>query len=239
MKRDTKLRLASHVGKNDEEGAQGLLRKVQERMAQPDDPLWAGQGEPLLVSDGDHSIPPAMLAVMGHEVEEGVHRGPRWKYPRREPNDRVAFARAIKLRDASGRLLAIREEVTWGDPDTVWQRLDPRGEGRHISTFCVERDNLTSRLHNSRLTRKSLRFSKVPERLEMAVELEDGYFNFCLPHDTLKRRLDPPRPTNGKGSMKKWMPRTPMMAEGLTDHIWTLEELLSFRVPPRHLWSDP
>jgi hypothetical protein len=239
VKRDTKLRLASHVGKNDEDGAQGLLRKVQERMAHPDDPLGAGQGDPLVVSDGDLSIPPAMVAVMGQEVEEGVHRGPRWKYPRRAPHDRVAFARAIKERDASGHLLGIREEVTWGDPDTVGQRLDPQGEGRHISTFCVERDNLTSRLHNSRLARKSLRFSKVPERLAMAVELEDGYYNFCLPHDTLKKPLAPPRPTNGKGSPKKWMPRTPMMAERLTDHVWTLEELLSFRVPPRQLWTDP
>ena len=142
MKRDTKLRLASHVGNNEEEGAQGLLNKVQKRMAQPDDPLWANQGDPLLVSDGDLSIPPAMMAVWGQEVEEGVHRGPRWKYPRRQANERVLFARAIKQRDASGRLLGIREEVTWGNPDTVWQRLDPQGEGRHISTFCVERDNL-------------------------------------------------------------------------------------------------
>lgn len=238
VKRDTKLRLASHVGKNDEEGAQGLLVKVQQRMATPDNPLWTGPGDPLLVSDGDHSIPPAMLTVFGQEVEEGVHRGPRWKYPRREPNERVLFARAIKVRDDSGSLLGIREEVTWGDADTVWQRCDPRGEGRHISTFCVERDNLTSRLHNSRLARKSLRFSKEREHLESAVELEDGYYNFCLPHDTLKRRLNPPRPTNGKGSPKKWLPHTPMMAEGLTEHVWTLEELLSFRVPPRHLWTD-
>lgn len=231
MKRDTKLRLASQVGKNDEVSAQGLLVKVQERRAKND--------EPLMVSDGDLSIPPAMLEVLGKEVEEGRHRGPRWKAPRREPDEKVIFARAIKQRDATGRLVGIQEEVTWGDPEEAWRRLDPQGEGRHISTYCVERDNLTSRLHNSRLTRKTLRFSKHRQLLEAAVELEDAYYNFCLPHDSLKQRLDPPVPTNGNGSPKKWSPCTPMMAEGLTDHVWTLEELLSFRVPPRHLWSDP
>ena len=231
VKQDTKLRIASHVGKNDEAGAQGLLTQVDQRRAKKDNPL--------LVSDGDLSIPPAMLAVLGKEVEEGIHRGPRWKTPRREPDEDVLFARAIKKRDAHGRLVGIVEEVTWGDAEKVWQRLDPEGEGRHISTYCVERDNLTSRLHNERLTRKTLRFSKERRMLEAAVALEDAYFNFCLPHDSLKRRWDPPRPTKGNGSPKKWSPRTPMMAEGLTDHVWTLDELLSFRVPPRHLWTDP
>ena len=77
--------VASFVGKNDEEGAKGLLVKVKERMAKPNDPLYAGAGNPLFVSDlpvravsrtqtgGDLSIPPAMLAVFGKEVEEPVH----------------------------------------------------------------------------------------------------------------------------------------------------------------------
>jgi len=239
VKPDTKVRMASFVGKNDEAGAKGLLCKVKERMARPDDRLWGGGEDALFVSDGDLSIPPAMLAVFGQQVEEPVHRGPKWKYPRMQPADHVIFVRAIKQRDANGRLLGILEEVTWGDPDEVWQRLDPDEEGRHISTFCVERDNLTSRLHNSRLVRKTLRFSKERTMLEAAVALEDAYYNFCLPHDSLKRPIDPIRPTKGNGSPKKWRPRTPMMAEGLADHVWTLEELLSFRVPPRHLWSDP
>lgn len=239
MKRDTKVRVASCVGKNDEKGAKGLLLKVQERMAKPNDPLYVGAGDPLFVSDGDLSIPPAMLSVFGNPVEEPVHRGPKWTYPRLEPNENILFARAIKHRDHSGRLVGIEEEVTWGDPNAVWQRIDPDGEGRHISTFCIERDNLTSRLHNSRLVRKTLRFSKQRKMLEAAVALEDAYYNFCLPHDSLKMPLAVPVPTNGNGSPKKWSPCTPMMAEGLTSHVWTLEELLSFRVPPRHLWDIP
>jgi hypothetical protein len=229
IKRDTKLRVAAHVDKHEEESVIGLLEKVKERTTKKEDPLF--------VSDGSTSIPPAMLAVWGQAVEEGRHRGPRWKKPRRQPGEGVLYARMIKQRDAQGNLVAIREEVTWGEESLVWRRIDPKGEGRHISTFCIERDNLTARLQNSRLARQTLRFSKQRRMLERSVALEDAYFNFCLPHDSLKSRIDPPRPTNGNGSPKKWAPCTPMMAEGLTFQVWTLEELLAFRVPPRQVWS--
>ncbi|MBI2504734.1 MAG: hypothetical protein HYW07_16075 [Candidatus Latescibacteria bacterium] len=99
------------MGKNDQESAEALLVQVAERRAKKE--------EPLLVSDGDWSIPPAMRAVWGKEVEEGTHRGPRWKKPRRAPNEEVLFARAIKQPDGKGRLVNIVEEVTWGDPEEV------------------------------------------------------------------------------------------------------------------------
>jgi hypothetical protein len=38
-------------------------------------------------------------------------------------------------------------------------------------------------------------------------------------------------PTRGTGSPRRWQPRTPAMAAGLTDHVWTTDELLSYRVP--------
>ena len=55
---------------------------------------------------------------------------------------------------------------------------------------------------------------------------------FVLPHDSLSQRLSEPQPTRGSGSPKKWQSVTPAMAAGLTDHVWTMEELLSYRVPP-------
>jgi hypothetical protein len=62
------------------------------------------------------------------------------------------------------------------------------------------------------------------------------YYNFCLPHASLHLRLPQPEITNGSGSAKRWQPRTPAMAAGLTDHVWTLREMLLFRVPP---WPQP
>src|SRR5712671_1475949 len=63
-----------------------------------------------------------------------------------------------------------------------------------------------------------------------------GYYNFCLPHTSLRLPLPPPEVTHGTGAAKRWQPRTPAMAAGLTDHVWTLRGVLLFRVPP---WPQP
>ena len=62
------------------------------------------------------------------------------------------------------------------------------------------------------------------------------HLHFCLPHTSLRHPLLPPEPTHSTGSAKRWQPRTPAMAAGLTDHVWTLREVLLFRVPP---WPQP
>jgi hypothetical protein len=62
------------------------------------------------------------------------------------------------------------------------------------------------------------------------------YYNFCLPHVSLHIPLAHPQPTNGTGSAKRWRPCTPAMAAGLTDRVWTVREVLLFRVPP---WPQP
>ena len=53
---------------------------------------------------------------------------------------------------------------------------------------------------------------------------------------SLRQPLSQPEPTNGPGSAKTWRPQTPAMAAGLTDHVWTLSEVLLYRVPP---WPQP
>ena len=62
------------------------------------------------------------------------------------------------------------------------------------------------------------------------------YYNFCLPHASVCPPLPQPEPTNGTGSATQGRPCTPAMAAGLTDHVWTLREVLLFRVPP---WPQP
>jgi hypothetical protein len=63
-----------------------------------------------------------------------------------------------------------------------------------------------------------------------------GYDNFCLPHASVRRPLPQPEFTHGGGSAKQWPPCTLAMAAGLTDHVWSLREVLLFRVPP---WPQP
>ena len=85
--------------------------------------------------------------------------------------------------------------------------------GRRVSTLCKGEDGLRQQL-----------------------ALFQTYYNFCLPHARLRQLLPQPVPTKGSGSAKQWRPQTPAMAAGLTDHVWTLREVLLFRVPP---WPQP
>lgn len=96
-----------------------------------------------------------------------------------------------------------------------------------INTSYAERNNLTARQSVGRLVRKTLSFSKERVMLEWHTELDDAYYNFVRPHQALRVRLPKPGPHG-----RKWEKRTPAMAAGLTDHVWSLDELLMFRVPP-------
>ena len=82
----------------------------------------------------------------------------------------------------------------------------------------------------------SPRCARARTGLRQQLALYHVYYNFCLPHASLRQPLPQPVPTHGTGSAKLWRPQTPAMAAGLTDHVWTLREVLLFRVPP---WPQP
>jgi hypothetical protein len=77
---------------------------------------------------------------------------------------------------------------------------------KHVSTSYVERQNLTMRMHMRRFTRLTNGHSKKVENHCYAVALHYMYYNFCKVHQTLRV--------------------TPAMEAGLTDHVWSLQELL-------------
>jgi hypothetical protein len=80
---------------------------------------------------------------------------------------------------------------------------------------------------NGRLVRKALSFSKELRFLKAASALEDGLYNFPRPLKTLRVEVANP------SQYVPWQQRTPAMAAGLTDHIWTVKELLTVVfVPP-------
>ncbi len=97
--------------------------------------------------------------------------------------------------------IATRQEVRQGNPDI-----------KKISTSYVERQNLTMRMNMRRLTRLTNAFSKKVENLEYAVALHFMYYNFCRPHKTL--------------NLKRNLGTTPAMASGVTNKIWTIEDII-------------
>jgi hypothetical protein len=86
------------------------------------------------------------------------------------------------------------------------------------------------------LGRRVLTLYRHEAGLRQQLAVYQGYHNFCLPHAALQLPLPQPAPPNETGSTKRGRPCTPAMAGGLTDHVWTLREVLLFRVPP---WPQP
>ena len=132
------------------------------------------------------------------------------------------------------RLVRVRHRVVFGTLETVNAVLAPLG--CQINTAFVERLNLTIRHHVAAVGRRVSTLCKGEAGLDQQLALYHSYYNFCLPHGSLRQPLPQPMPTKGTGSAKQWWPCTPAMAAGLTDHVWSLKEVLLYRVPP---WPQP
>ena len=110
--------------------------------------------------------------------------------------------------------------MVYGTPDEVAAVV-----GAHTS--YVERTNLTSRQMNGRLVRKTLSYSKQLAMLEAACAWEDWVYNLTRSVKTLQVEVN--------DGQRRWQPRSPARAAGLTDHIWTVKELLMTVVAPEHI----
>src|SRR2546425_1882282 len=98
------------------------------------------------------------------------------------------------------------------------------------------RINLTIRQHVAAVGRRVSTLCKGEDGLRQQLAIFHCYYNFCLPHASVRQPLPQPELTNGSGSATQWRPCTPAMATGLTDRVWSLREVLLFRVPP---WPQP
>lgn len=192
---------------------------------------------PFFTSDDLPHYADALLDVYGQTIQPprtGKRGRPRQPY--KVPPDDLLYAVVCKRREGA-RVVEVTTEVVYGSPGRIAELLQHSATSHTISTYGVERNNLTVRQHARRLGRKVNAFSKEQDFLEHQLALSFAYYHFVIPHQGLRQRLTMPIPTNGDGSPKRWQPRTPAMAAALTDHIWSMDELLSFRVPPKHLWD--
>ena len=98
-------------------------------------------------------------------------------------------------------------------------QLHGADSGGKINTAYIERLNITIRNSLARFVRKSMNCSKILGRHTHAMDFFQAWYNFVKSHKSLRLRIDQGR--------KKWMKRTPDMAEGLNDNIWTIKKLIS------------
>ena len=185
---------------------------------------------PLFLTDGFKAYTTALLTHYGQWVQPARQRaqGPAPK-PRWMPRPGLLYAQVIKT-VRRRRLVRVSHRVIFGTLVAIEQVL--AAHGWHLNTAFVERLNLTIRQHVAAVGRRVSTLCKGENGLRQQLALPQVYYNFCLPHTSLRQPLALPEPTKGIGSAKTWRPCTPAMAAGLTDHVWTLREVLLFRVPP-------
>jgi hypothetical protein len=137
----------------------------------------------------------------------------------------LRYAQVHKERQG-GRVVKVTQSIVFGKRRTVQtqaaslKRAD--GSEGQINTSYIERDNLALRQELRRLARKTLGFSKNRRELQHALDFIDAHDNFVKPHGALRLKA----PSEGA---RTWLPRTPAMAAGISDHVWTLEELLCYK----------
>jgi hypothetical protein len=202
---DTRLRVARGIAKTETEASQEVFETLKRR-GHPDAP-------PPTVSDGWGGIDDAMVEVYGVVPEyQGVGRPPT----RKQPQPGWQYLQVVKQRE-NGRVVGTELRVIFGDEEEVLELLGK-------STAYIERTHLTMRLFNGRLTRKTLAFSKQLEMYRASAAWEDLVYNLARPLKTLRLEVNDPH--------RRWQPRSPAMAAGLSDRIWTVKELLSTVVSP-------
>jgi IS1 family transposase len=226
MDPESKLLLTIEVGDRTLAMAQRVVHQVAQVLA-PD-------CAPLFLTDGFREYMTALLTHYGQWVQPPRRQatGPTPK-PRWMPLPQLLYAQVVKT-VRRRRLVDVKHRVVFGSLEAVNHLLAPLGW--HINTAFVERINLSIRQHVAAVGRRVSTLCKGEDGLQQQLALYHIYYNFCLPHASLRLSLPQPEPTHGSGSAKRWQPQTPAMAAGLTDHVWTLREVLLFRVPP---WPQP
>jgi IS1 family transposase len=226
MDPESKLLLTIDVGDRTLAMAQRVVHQVVQ--------VLAPSCVPLFLTDGFQEYATALLTHYGQWVQpprrhdKGSHPKPRWM-----PLPQLLSAQVVKT-VRRRRLVRVWHRVVFGTLEAVQQVLATCGW--QINTAFVERLNRTIRQHVAAVGRRVSTLCKGEDGVRQQVALYHVYYNFCLPHIALRQPLPQPLPTHGTGSAKRWQPRTPAMAAGLTDHVWTLREVLLFRVPP---WPQP
>ena len=193
--RETKLMLASAVRPTESEATLPLLRRTEALLAK--ESAW-----PLWVSDGLRAYGEALFRL--HAVQRN---GKTYPHPL------LRYGQVVKVRDARNRVTGVRPRMVFG-----------KAEKSELSTWCIERQNLTLRHDNRRLTRKTIAFSRSMRGLREQLAFYHGYYNFVRAHGSLR--------VASRRAGRKWERRTPAMAAGVCSRPWTLEEFLSHNISP-------
>ncbi len=189
---------------------------------------------PLFLTDGFNEYKTAILAHFGQWMhpERRQEKGPAPK-SRWMPLPALLYAQVVKSYRRR-RIVGVKHRVVFGTRLAIEQIL--ASCGWTINTAFVERLNLDIRQRVAAIGRRVNTLCQGEEGLLDQMVLFQTYHNFVLSHASLRQPLPVAEAPHGRGSAQRWQPCTPAMAAGLTDHVWSLKEVLLYRVPP---WPQP
>ena len=218
----SKLLVVVEVGSRTRAMAQRVVHQVTE--------VLAPGCVPLFLTDGLKDYATALLTHFGHwmQPERRQAKGPLPK-PRWMPLPALLYAQVVKSYRRR-RIVGVTHRVVFGTRLAIAQVLARCGWT--INTAFVERLNLDIRQRVAATGRRVNTLCQSEAGLRDQLILFQVYHNFVLPQASLRQALAEPIPTNGSGTATVWRPCSPAMAAGLTDHVWSLKEVLRYRVPP-------
>ncbi len=181
----------------------------------------AGVGTGLLVCvDGLASYVTAFRRAFRVPVHTGRVGRPRLVLP-----DGFLLGQVVKPY-AQRHVIAVAHRVVCGTPAAITAALAATGGGTVINTAYIERLNATFRAHLAPLIRRGRALARTTTVLTAGMYLVGCAYNLCWYHDSLRLA------SAATDAATKWVERTPAMAAGLTNHRWTMAELLRYQVPP-------
>ena len=141
--------------------------------------------------------------------------------------DCLGIAILVKHTTQAGKqLFQVTRHILRGTAYFVAQQLTLSHGGVLIHTAYIERLNATFRQRLALLTRRTRQAVTRCQTLHSAMFLLGTTYNFCSVHAALRL------PNFDNPALPRWSQQTPAMASGLTDHVWSILELLSFKVAP-------
>jgi IS1 family transposase len=206
---ESRLVLAVVPGARDAESVEAVVAEVKQRTR--------GRVMDLMTSDDYPAYETAILQSYGQAVTTTATGQPsRRMVPAKVPPPGLNYATVAKRRE-KGRVVEIVTRVVFGTIAAVLAALARSQVSRSINTSFLERQNGTDRHRNARKVRKAYTFSKDWRVHEAMTYFTIYSYNFCWPVRTLNERTD-------EGPVRK---RSPAMAAGLADHVWTIREWIT------------
>ncbi len=169
-----------------------------------------------ITSDEHRPYQEAILQAYGVEATT-TKSGRPVRAPHKVAPPALCYATVHKVHRL-GRVVEIVIRLVFGTAALLAQALSASAVSRAVNVSLLERQHLTDRHRNARKRRKTYCFSRSWEAHEAATYFTLYSYNFCWPVRTLRTR-SPDGP---------WQQRTPAMAAGLTDHVWSLAEWIKF-----------